>query len=115
MEIFIFKKVVTFDENLKGVNSPGMKELSLSFDFHKKINGAQVDVSVILGENESSHHSLLLLRFWKTNKSPTAFSEKSLLAKISNKLKRGGLACRRTGGSSGLVDEVDGTTFFKIP
>jgi hypothetical protein len=36
------------------------------------------------------------------------------LERISKKLSRGGLTCRRNGGSSGLVDDMDSKTFFKL-
>ena len=96
---------------MKEHNTPDQKELELSYDFHKKFDN-DVDVTVILGENKSSEQSLLLLRFWKSPKSPKAFSGKKLLAAISKKLTRGGITCRRTGGSSGLVDKMDGKTFL---
>jgi hypothetical protein len=98
---------------MKGCNSPDIQELSLSYDFHKKFDD-NIDVTVILGENDSCHQSLLLLRIWKSPKSPKGFSEKNLLERISKKLSRGGLTCRRNGGSSGLVHDMDSKTFFKL-
>jgi hypothetical protein len=114
VEIFTVKKVLAFDETLKGINSPDLKELELSFYFNKKKGGDKVDVSVILGENDSGHHSLLLHRFWKSDKFPSKFTENRLYGNVSGKLSRAGLACRRTCGSSGLVSEMDAKTFFKF-
>jgi hypothetical protein len=61
---------------MKGCNSPDIQELSLSYDFHKKFDD-NIDVAVILGENDSCQQSLLLLRFWKSPKSPKGFSGKN--------------------------------------
>ena len=104
MEVMLFKRNAVFNSSKMGENSPEIEDLRICQYFNKPLDKS-VDISILLGESlpSSTHHSLLLMRFWKTNKFSAKFSEKTFWKDIMSVLPRNGTSATRIGGSSGKV------------
>ena len=104
MEVMLFRRNAVFDSTKMGENSPPIEDLRTCKYFNKPLDES-VDISILLGESLSSstHHSLLLMRFWNTNKFSSKFSENTVWKDIRSVLPRNGTSATRIEGSSGTT------------
>ena len=92
---------------LKGSNEISDSEVRSSFYFNSNLRPKHVDVSLLIGYDDTKEDtaSILLCRFHNMNPSFKLKKQnsKSLLQELQNELKNDGLERRRVGGSSGKI------------
>ena len=111
----VFRRTRIFDIQNIGGNTPAIEEIEGCEYFSKPVD-PKVDVTIILGESQTSanHCSLLLMRFWKTSRFSFKFSETKLWNDIAAILPRGGTSATRIGGSSGTLQNGVSSLFLNF-
>ena len=107
VRVYYIPKVQKETVKMKGSNEISDCEVRSSFYFNSKLVPKHVDVSLLIGYDNTKEDtaSILLCRFHKMNPSFKLKKQnsKSLLKDLQNELKNDGLERRRVGGSSGKI------------